>query len=209
MPLNLHQLSQYPELDYVQLKAALQSYQNIRAKIGQLIKQGHIIRVKKGVYVLGQHLAKQAVNEKILANMIYGPSAISREYALSYYGLIPERVVEVTSVTPTKDKQFATPLARFSYRYLNAKRYALGIQFQQSNDGRQFAIATPEKALADVIVLSKKTTVSKRTVAAYLFDDLRLDPEQLSKIDSALFAEIAAAYTSQYVDVVADYLEQQ
>jgi len=70
-----------------------------RDKISDLLKKGTIIRVKKGLYVFGEDNRKKPYSKEILANLIYGPSYISLDYALQYHGLIPERVEAVTSVT--------------------------------------------------------------------------------------------------------------
>jgi hypothetical protein len=62
-----------------------------------------------------------------IANPLYGPSYISLEYALSYYGLIPERVESITSVTTKRSKKFITPLGSFSYEHIPLKAYPIGI----------------------------------------------------------------------------------
>ena len=61
---------------------------------------------KKGLYIFGKSVALQPYSKEVLANLIYGPSAISLSYALSYYGLIPERVHIVTSITNNRIKTF-------------------------------------------------------------------------------------------------------
>ncbi|WP_267256594.1 hypothetical protein [Coxiella endosymbiont of Ornithodoros maritimus] len=57
----------------------------------------------------------------MLANTVYGPSAISLTYALSYYALIPERVNIVTSVVNNCIKSFSTSIVEFKYYYLRQK----------------------------------------------------------------------------------------
>ena len=56
------------------------------------------------------------ISTEILANLIYGPSSISLDYALYYYGLIPEHVRVVTSITPQRNKIFNTPIGQFTSR---------------------------------------------------------------------------------------------
>ena len=111
------------EIDYIVLKNLLVGYAYPRDKITQLLKSGVLVRVKKGLYIFGHAYAKQPYSKEVLANLIYGPSAISLTYALSYYQLIPEQVVTVTSITPKRTKQFKTPVGNFTYTYLSTSKY--------------------------------------------------------------------------------------
>ena len=70
-----------------------------------------------------------------LANLIYGPSYISLDYALSLHGLIPERVETITSVTTRRSRHFDTPFGTFSYRMLNGRRYAVGVLLESADQG--------------------------------------------------------------------------
>ena len=111
------------EFDHPQLVSALSAYEAVQQKIHELLKAGIIIRVKKGLYAFGPKIRQRPISQESLANLIYGPSCISMEYALSYHGLIPERVEIVTSVTPKKNKEFNTPIGLFTYRHLPLSKY--------------------------------------------------------------------------------------
>ncbi len=137
----------YEEFDYTHLVDALSSYSGVRQKINELIKAGIIIRVKKGLYTFGPEYNLVPICKEILANLIYGPSCVSLEYALSYHGLIPERVEIITSVTPKRDKEFDTPLGQFNYRYLGADKYPHGIEQVWIDATHPILIASPEKAI--------------------------------------------------------------
>src|SRR5579871_4020362 len=116
---DIKKLTPNREIDYLFMKYILQDYAQPRAKITALLRSKDLIRVKKGLYLLdGKDEDKPFVKET-LANLIYGPSYISMEYALAFYGFIPERVEVLTSVTSKKDKLFKTPVGVFNYRYLN------------------------------------------------------------------------------------------
>ena len=84
---------------------------NVNAKISYLTKQGILIRLKKGLYTFGGFY-QDSVDNIAIANRLYTPSYVSFDYALSYYGLIPERVYEVTSATLYAKKVFDTTLLR-------------------------------------------------------------------------------------------------
>ena len=96
--------------DYVSLKGALHDYCSVRDKITLLLRQGIIVRVKKGLYTFGLDWARAPISREVLANLIYGPSYISLDYALGYYGMIPERVEEVGSVCIGKRKFGSKPI---------------------------------------------------------------------------------------------------
>ena len=85
--------------DYQVLMDALAEYRKPRDRITRLLSGGEIVRIKKGLYCFGEAFRREPIIREHLANMIYGPSYVSLEYALSYHGLIPERVETVTSVT--------------------------------------------------------------------------------------------------------------
>ncbi|MEA3441146.1 MAG: hypothetical protein U9R58_12785 [Chloroflexota bacterium] len=97
--------------DYQVLLYTLSGYRKPRDKITRLLAAGAIVRIKKGLYCFGDPFRKKPISREHLANLIYGPSYISIDYALSYYGLIPERVETITSVTTHRSRDFDTPFA--------------------------------------------------------------------------------------------------
>lgn len=94
---------------------ALSNYSDVRGKINSLSKKGIIKSLKQGVYLLNEELSFRPYSKEILANLIYGPSYISLETALSYYGFIPERVTTTTSICLGRGKSFSTPVSEFEY----------------------------------------------------------------------------------------------
>ena len=105
--------------DYQQLTACLSYLSKPRDKINKLLGRGDIVRIRKGLYAFGGAYRREPLSRELLANLIYGPSYISLEYALSYHGLIPERVSTVTSVALGRSRKFDTPLGTFTYRSLS------------------------------------------------------------------------------------------
>ena len=114
MNIGIRQLIESDVFDYAQLIDVLSGYGNVRAKIGRLLASGEIIRIKKGIYTFPEYLRRFPLNPCVLANMIYGPSYVSSDYALSYYGLIPERVELVTSMTTGRPRRFSTLVGNFA-----------------------------------------------------------------------------------------------
>ena len=177
------------EIDYNTLMDRLRGYRYPRNKIGSLLKAGRLVRVKKGLYVK----AGGGFSLPVLANMIYGPSYVSQQYALSLYALIPERVHTVTSMTLGRKKLFETPVGRFAYAPLAARYFSVGIRRNEFTSTQTFLIASPEKALVDI--LWKRTDLDDPpALHEYLVDDLRLDLEIPNVFSIARMREIERVY---------------
>jgi len=186
------------EFDYQALLDSLKGYERPRDKITSLLRQGVIIRVKKGIYVFGPKHARRPFSREILANMIYGPSCVSLDYALHYHGLIPERVEAVTSVTSGRARRFTTPVGLFIYRQVPQAAYPVGIDQVQLEGGRSFLMAVPEKALADKIHDDRGTGIRNQgDMRRYLLQNLRIEAESLAKLRKETLSILAGRYRSR------------
>ncbi|MBT9587814.1 hypothetical protein IV102_31050 [bacterium] len=193
-------------LDYQQLVAILSQYSKPRDRISALLADGSLVRVRKGLYVFGERYRRAPISREVLANLVYGPSYVSLDFALSRYGLIPERVEDVTSVTTGEKKVFTTPLGVFSYQPLAVRRYAQGIRWTVDGDVH-YLIASPEKALVDKVWTDKRfKSAAKKDFEAYLLDDLRLDEELLGALDKDQLARLAEAFGSKKIRMLVDFL---
>ena len=177
----------YDTFDYLELTSVLSRYANIRGKIHRLLAGGEIIRIKKGLYTFPAGSRRYPLNPVLLANRVYGPSYVSGDYALSYYGLIPERVEEVTSVTVGRSRLFRTPVGRFSYALRFGHDYPIGVNLLETPEGNAF-IAAPEKALYDKAADDPR--FDGGGIPSYLWDDLRIDRDQVSRFSADLLAEL-------------------
>lgn len=209
--LNAHirKLAPNAEVDYLFMKYALQDYAQPRAKITTLLRSKELIRVKKGLYILDGKSPHKPFVKETLANLIYGPSYISLEYALAFYGFIPERVEALTSVTNKKDKLFKTPVGIFSYRFLNPAKYCIGITQIILDATHPILIATPEKALADQILLASPNLQLKTMsdVKSFLFEDLRIPDEKVLSLDRKLFDKIALVFNNNNIKLLNEFLK--
>ncbi|MCP4902233.1 MAG: hypothetical protein GY906_35145 [bacterium] len=184
------------EFDYPALMNALSEYSNPRAKVTTLLRRGDIVRVKKGLYVFGDRLRRRPYSREVLANLIYGPSFVSLEFALSYHGLLPERVDTVTSLTTKRPKAFETPVGRFVYRQSSAASFHLGM-IRIVHEDIAFLIATPERALADTVRDNRGHPLRTQADAAHhLFDDLRIDQRSFEEMNPDLLEKLAIALHS-------------
>ncbi len=162
----------------------LKNYKRPNDKISELVKSGELVSLKKGLYVPGPKADLTGPEPFLIANHLWGPSYVSFESALSYWGMIPERVYEVRSATTKLSKKFSTPKGRFSYRSLPFPYYSFGVESIELSKGQVALVATPEKALCDKIIttsgLSLRSTAQTRK---FLLDDLRADPIWLKKLN--------------------------
>ncbi|MGE4396527.1 MAG: hypothetical protein AB7D34_03595 [Sulfurimonas sp.] len=183
------------------------SVSNVNDKISNLVKSGELVRLKKGFYTFSKAYLTKPIDLISIANTLYTPSYVSFDYALSYYGMIPERVSEITSATSKNEKLFETPVGRFSYKKVPLKAYSLGIDWlYDENEGGRF-IATPEKALCDKIRYDRGIgTLTQSGMVEYLKYDLRL--EITKPLDAGLIQEIATAYKSKNLKTLSQVVEK-
>ena len=178
------------------------SISNVNEKISNLVRNKELIRLKKGFYTFSKLYQTKPINLISVANTLYSPSYVSFDYALSYYGMIPERVSEVTSATSKNEKLFDTPIGRFSYKKISLDAYSLGIDWIYDDiEGGRF-IATAEKALCDKIKYDRGIgTLTQASMIEYLKYDLRIDIS--IPLNYELIEIIAAAYKSRNLKTLA------
>lgn len=161
----------------------LKDYRRPNDKIAEWIKAGVLISLRRGLYVVGDAWRQGELCLPLISNHLYGPSCVSLEYALAWHGLIPERVAEITAVTPKRTRTIQTPLARFSYRTLAQRLYSIGIGLEAFSDG-YFLLAGPEKALCDKLVLTRHLqAATPQAMQRFLEKDLRIDMDGLMSFD--------------------------
>lgn len=176
---------------------------SLRVQMARWVKAGHLLLLRRGMYVFAELFKKRPDSSFYLASVITAPSYISLESALAYHGLIPEAVYTTTSVTTKRPGLFATPLGRFDYRHVHA-RYFWGYSVLSEQGGNAF-MAHPEKALLDFVYLR-----SPRLTRAYL-DEWRL--QNFDRIDAARLLEYGRRFEKpgmqKTAQLLADYFAAQ
>ncbi|WP_428023782.1 type IV toxin-antitoxin system AbiEi family antitoxin domain-containing protein [Arcobacter sp.] len=192
------------------IKSILQEeYSHPVQKINAMIKKGELIQLKKGIYTFSEDYRNHSLNLISTANMLYKPSYVSFEYALSFYSLIPERVYTITSASTSRSKEFETPLGRFSYTKIPLIAYSLGIDWKFDENDGGYMIATAEKALCDKIYTDKRVSnIKKDEIESYLEEDLRIDIDDLKSLDSKLIWKISMAYSSKTLQSLASIIKR-
>jgi len=187
---NIKQLGNIP-VDYALLRSVFSDYKSPRNKIANLETEGKLIRLKRGLYVVSPDESQKLLSTELIANHIYGPSYVSMESALKYYGLIRESVRVLRSITTKRSRVFENSISRFEYINCSEKYYSIGIN-QKIDNGYSFLIASPEKALCDLIAYTPG--VRPRFINAlriFLEDNIRLDMEAFFRMDNDIFKECA------------------
>jgi hypothetical protein len=162
----------------------LKEYRQPNDKISELVKQGTLTPVKNGLYIPGPKIKVAQPEPFLVANHLRGPSYVSLESALSFWGLIPERVYEVSSMTTRTTEIYETPIGRFSFFRTSLPYYAFGIKSVRLTDRQVTLVASPEKALCDKIVQTAGILLrSPKQVREFLLEDLRIDEDSLGQLD--------------------------
>lgn len=162
--------------------------------IKRAIAKGEIIHIKRGLYALAKRFQRKGINLFELSQLIYGPSYVSFESALNYYGWIPEAVYAVTSASAKNAKEFKTPYGVFIYKRIPFSMLFFGVERIESSQG-SFLIANPWKALIDYVYVYKKEWRGVEPVTK----SLRIEKESFKDIDFDFLNQIEKIYKNSRV----------
>lgn len=194
-------------IDYGALMSCLRDYKAPHRKITTLLQSGKLIRIKKGLYILGDDDRDVPINRELIANLIFGPSYVSQEYALQFHGLLLERVMMVTSMSTKRNKLFRTPIGEFRYTYINTRRFTVGVNWPLISDNIHVLIASPEKALADILTANQDIT-TQADMTIHLLDNMRIERNDLLNVDLPRLNEIADAYRQPVITLLYETLKR-
>lgn len=184
----------------VNTAAIASRYPNVKSanrKVAGLETSGRIIRLKRGLYVVSPEESGVLLSLNLIGNLLYGPSYVSMLTALREYGLIPERVEVIQSMTTHLTVSFENKVGRFEYQHCAKDYYPIGIT-QHQEEGVAYLIATPEKALCDYIVSTPRLPLRfLKDTYMFLEEDLRLDMDAFMDMDVNLFKQCAAVGKKQ------------
>ncbi|MFN3696858.1 MAG: hypothetical protein ACK4VO_05390 [Pseudobdellovibrio sp.] len=171
-----------PEVTTSMLMSVLNEYKDVRKKISILNKKCLIKSVKQGIYLINPEIGLRPYSKEILANLIYGPSYVSLESALSHYGFIPERVNTTTSVSFNRGRSFLTPVGSFEYHNIKSSIYSVGFTLKEIYNDVYCLYATPEKALLDFthIKEAKGHFKNQKDYFNYIVDSYRMDLDAIN-----------------------------
>ena len=185
-------VSKHPLIDNNTLRLSGAFSQSNRMQVTRWLKKGYIKKLRKGLYVLREEDRKVNPSRMFIGCELYKPSYISLEYALGYYGLIPERVNDVTCVTAKKTNQFENFFGKFVYQHIKKDCFT-GFVENKDESNLPFFIAKPEKAVVDFIYLNLGKLKAEDPVQ--LIESYRL--QNLESLNPKLLSGFAALFTTK------------
>jgi len=165
--------------------------------VKRALASGVLIRLRKGLYLIASKTGVVLPDEFELALLVYGPSIVSLESALSYHNLIPEAVYTTTCVSPKRAQEFKTPIGVFSYKHVPQDGFYAGVKRVVTATSTIF-VADPWRALADFVYTRRRTWKNFAELEA----DLRIDIDVLMSGDNELLKTLSENYPSTRVRVV-------
>ena len=171
------------------LRERYASYSNPMDKIRREAKSGIIIRIKRGVYE-----TDRGVDPFLLASSILSPSYISFDFALSYYGMIPEKVIAITSASLNnrKNKTFVNEFGRYEYSDIPEEAFSEGLTYLENGD-YIVKMASKEKALCDSLY-KWRAVHSLKDLRELLFEDKRINITEFADCDHEQMCRLAKLY---------------
>ena len=185
------------------LKSKYSDYANINNKIKREIDSKKLYKIVNGIYETDPY-----VPAYLLSGIIYGPSYISFDYALSYYSIIPERVTTITYATYNKRKRkmYKTSFGVFTYQDIPKSVYSKEIILNIEGD-YSYQIATLEKAICDKLY-SLKPLHNINNLENMQFNDLRFNEDEFLKVDINKIEKLSKLYGSTNVKLLLKYLRR-
>ncbi|MDD2634851.1 MAG: hypothetical protein PHW82_05065 [Bacteroidales bacterium] len=198
-------------LSYQTIASNFPNHKYPKNKIANLEKKGILIRLKKGLYIVSPKITNLPISKELIANHLYGPSYISMETALWLHGLIPERVYNTYSVTLKRKKEYNTKFGSFQYISVPDKYFSIGITQVIIEDTYAYLLASPEKALCDII--STKSGVkfqSIKSVKEFLIEDLRFNIDGIIRWNLNIIEDCSkVGYKKNDINLLYKYIKDE
>ncbi len=160
----------------------------IRRQLSRWTKSGRLVKMRRGLYALSERYLLTRPHPFLLANRLKKASYVSLQSALGYYGLIPEYVPAVTSVTTVRPEILSNQYGTFIFKHIK-KSLFFGYRQIELGDNQFAFIASPEKALVDLLYLTPGSDEPE------YINELRLQNTNI--LDKEVLLELAARSRSQ------------
>jgi hypothetical protein len=168
----------------------------LKVLVHRAVSAGEVIRLKPGVFLLQARYRKTDPHPYIVAALLHAPSHISLETALSHHGLIPEAVYQTASVTAARSRVFDTSIGRFTFQRVPARDPRAGVEAVKLGHTAWAFVASPLRAIADLVYL-RPSVVWSRDGMGFLIDSLRIEEEDLGRIELSSCEEIQKSLRSR------------
>ena len=153
---------------------------DVRRQLSRWAGNGRLYRLRRGLYALAPPYRKVKAHPFVVANRMVRPSYVSLQSALAIHGLIPESVPVTTSITTGRPGEFSTPLGIFVIRHVRTPLFQGFREFEMDTLQPAF-VATPEKALLDLLYLEKGSDSEAYLAELRLEIDDGFDLEELER----------------------------
>jgi predicted transcriptional regulator of viral defense system len=181
---------------------------DVRRQLSRWTKAGRLYQLRRGLYALAPPFQKVRPHPFIIANRLMRGSYVSCQSALAHYGLIPEYVPVVTSVTAMRPMRWENPLGIFEFRHVKSTLLT-NYRWIELSPGQKAFVATPEKALLDLVHLHRNADSPDYLRELRLQNLERMDLEELRKLSTdidkpklhraaKLVADLAATEAQDY-----------
>lgn len=162
------------------LFAVAQNPQQVQRRLSDWVRAGKVIQLRRGLYTIAPPYQTQQPHSYVIANHLVRGSYVSLQTALSHYDLIPEHVAVVTSVTTGRPGAWQNPYGHFSYQHIQPALF-FGFRYWQVTQTQWAYLASPEKALLDLIYLTPDGDSEGYLRALRLQNLDQLDSERLDQ----------------------------
>lgn len=186
------------------LISELPGYVNPKAKIGRMVDDGLLFPIIRGLYE-----DNNKTPSHYLAGSIYGPSYISFEFALSWYGLIPRnnRTVTCAAYGKRKEKKHETMFGTFTYRDIPKKVFPKELAVYCEN-GYSFVMATPEKAFCDELY-KLPPAANLKELKTLMFEEIGIGKRKINRLDPHVIYQIADLYCCKNLYLLKSFLRKK
>jgi predicted transcriptional regulator of viral defense system len=154
---------------------------DIRRQLSRWKQAGKIYQLRRGLYCLAPPFQKVPPHPFLVANRLLLASYVSLQSALAYYGMIPEHVPVTTSVTTSRPMRWETPLGIYAFRHIQIDFFD-GYRLVELGERQRAFIASPEKALLDLIYLEPAGDSFNYLTELRLNNLSQLDWQQLERL---------------------------
>jgi predicted transcriptional regulator of viral defense system len=156
----------------------------VRRQLSRWMEAGRLLQLRRGFYTLAVPFQKVRPHPFLVANRLVPGSYVSLQSALSHFALIPESVPVTTSVTVGRPGRWDTPLGTYEFRHLRDELF-LGFHQTQLAGGQEALVATPEKALLDLVYLEPNGDSLEYLTELRLQNLDGLDPGEVRRVAEA------------------------
>ena len=186
------------------LISELSEYVNPKAKIGRMTDEGLLFPIIRGFYE-----DRPDTPAHYLAGIIYGPSYISFEFALAYYGLIEKKSwpVSCAAYGKRKEKYHETAFGVFTYRDIPKKAFPEELVLHQEN-GYSFIMASPEKAFCDELY-KLSPAANLKELRTLMFDEIGIGKRKIFRLDPVILCQLADLYGCRNLHLLKSFLRKK